>query len=131
QQLLVLEVPKQESDRIGRGLIAQIEGRNDGVGNEPGLAHVGKLDQPRAGGKAPREIGGGADGKTRLAYAARADQADDPGRCQLLAKLCQLAPATDEAGRFSREVAQTADRPGHRCSRYYYDSAPREGIACV
>ena len=113
QQLLALDVAEQKGRRIGGCLVAQVEGRHHGVGDEARIAHVGKLDQPGARGKRPAEVACRPDGQARLAYPAGTDQGDNPGRRQLLPQIRQLALAAHEARGFSREIAQTADRPGH------------------
>ena len=57
QQLLVAQVGEQEGPRLGRGLVAQVQGRQDGVVDQSRVPDLGELDQPRAVGEAAREVG--------------------------------------------------------------------------
>ncbi|TME25980.1 MAG: hypothetical protein E6I75_26975, partial [Chloroflexi bacterium] len=56
QQLLVMQVTEQQGLGLGRGLVAQIQGREDGVGDQRGIPNLGKLDQPWPAREAPPEI---------------------------------------------------------------------------
>jgi hypothetical protein len=63
--------------------------------------------------KPTREVGRGADGESGLAYAAWADQTDEPARGEPGSELAELTPPTDEGGRLGGQVAQPADGLGH------------------
>ena len=102
QQLLVLQVREQEGPWLGRGLVAQVKGRQRGVGDHRRIADVGQLDHPGAIPEAPLEGGRDPDRQARLADTARADEADQARRGELLPGLRELTAAADEARCFSR-----------------------------
>ena len=97
QELLVPQVGKEEVERLHRSLVAQVQRRQKGVGDQIGISHIGQLDHPRAGGKTPRQVSRTANREPSLAHAAGADQADQAGRRELLPELGDLASPADEA----------------------------------
>ena len=113
QQLLVLQVREQEGPWLGRGLVAQVQGRQRGVADERGIPNLSELDQPCAVPKVACQTGPDPDREAGLADTARADEADQAGRGQLLPEFSKLTATADEARRFSRQVARAAGGPGH------------------
>ena len=108
-----MQVTEQQGLGLGRGLVAQIQGREDGVGDQRGIPNLGKLDQPWPALEAPPEIGRNADGKAGLADTTWPNQAYQARRGKLLSQFGELAAAPDEAGRFGRQVASAASEPAH------------------
>ncbi len=113
QQLPVPQVGEQESPRLGRGLVAQVQGREDRVPHQVGVPDIGQLDQPCAVREGAGEIGPDPDREAGLADAARADERDQANRAELLPQLRELAAAADEAGRLGGQVASATGWPGH------------------
>ena len=113
EQLPVPQVGEQEGLRLGRCLIAQIQGREHRVADQVRIPDVGELDEPRAVREGSREIGPDPDREAGLADAARADEGDQANRGELLPQLRELAAAADEAGRLGRQVAPATGGPGH------------------
>jgi len=122
--LLVLQVREQECPRLGRDLAAQVHCRQRGVGDHCGIPNLGELHQPGAVPEAASETGADPDRKPGLADAARADEADQAGRCELLSELGKLTATADEARRFGRKVARAAGGPGHGESTLLRTVAP-------
>jgi hypothetical protein len=118
QQVGAPQVVAEQGHRPGRGLVAQVEGRHDGVADQAGIGHLGQLDQPAAIAEAAGEIRGRPNGQPGLAHAARSDQADQAGLGEFLPDLGQLATAADEAGRLGRKVARAAGGPRHKGRLY-------------
>ena len=118
QQVGVPQVVAEQGQRPGRGLVAQVEGRHDGVADQAGIGHLGQLDQPAAIAEAAGEIRGRPAGQPGLAHAARSDQADQARLGEFLPDLGQLATAADEAGRLGRKVARAAGGPRHKGRLY-------------
>jgi hypothetical protein len=113
QQLPLSRMRKEHRHRLGTGLVAEVAGGEHHVWDERGIAHLGQLDPPRAVAKTPCQVVHRPEGQARLAHAAGADQADQPGGRQLAAQLRKLAAAADEAGDLGRHVAGSAGGPGH------------------
>jgi hypothetical protein len=114
QQLLVLQVRKQESHGLARGLVPQVQRRHDGVADECRLQHLGELNQPSAAAEAAAEICRGPDGQARLADPARPDEADQACLGELLPDFRDLAAApADKAARLGWKVARAPGRSGH------------------
>ena len=105
QQLLVVQVGKQEVQGLERGLVPQVQGRHDGIADQRWVLDFGELDQPSAAAEAACEIGRDPDRQARLADPARPYQADQAGPGELLPDFGQLTAAADEAGRLGRKVA--------------------------
>ena len=118
QQVLVPEIVTEQGPRAGRGLVAQVQGRHDGLADQVRIFHLGQLDQPAAIAEAAGEVGGRPDGQPGLAHPARSDQADQAGLGELLPDLGQLVTAADEAGRLGRKIARAAGGPRHKGRLY-------------
>ena len=113
QQLLLAQVSEHKGQRLGRGLVPQVQGRQEGVGNQGGIPNISELDQPRAARESTCEVCRNPYRKAGLADTPRPDEADQPGRGELLSQFCKLATAADEARRFGRQIARAAGGPGH------------------
>ena len=113
QQPPVPQVGQEERPRIGRRLVAQVQGGEDRVADRSRVADVGELDEPRAVREGAREIGPHPDREAGLADAARAHEGHQSSRRELLPQLRELAAAADEAGRLGRQVAPATGGPGH------------------
>ena len=105
QEVLVLQIGKEEDEWLGEGLIAQVERGHGGVAYQGRVSNVGQLDQPRAVGEATRQVCRDPDRQAGLANSSRPDQANHASRAELLSNLGKLAAPTDEARRFSGQVA--------------------------
>ena len=84
QQLLVLEVGTKQGQRLGRGLVAEVEGGHDDVADQRRILELSELGHPRAAREAASEGGRDTDRKAGLSHAARPDQADQTRGRQLL-----------------------------------------------
>jgi hypothetical protein len=79
QQLLVAQVVEKNSQRLGRGLVSQVERGQDGVAHQGRILDFSQLDQPRAVTEAAAQVRRDPDRKAGFADAARPDQADHAG----------------------------------------------------
>ncbi|GAA1688101.1 hypothetical protein GCM10009733_100900 [Nonomuraea maheshkhaliensis] len=113
QQPLVPQVRQEQCHRLGRGLGAQVQGRRHGVADQPGIADLGQLDQPRAAGEPAPEIARHPQRQPRLADPAGTDQADQPGLRELAPDHREFTASAHETGRLGGQVARTARRSGH------------------
>jgi hypothetical protein len=91
QQFPLPQVGPQQRHRLGRGLVAQVEGGEHRVADQHGIAHVGELDQ-----EGTPEIGGDADGEPGLAHPARSDEGDQSRVGQPSPHLGQFLAAADK-----------------------------------
>ena len=83
QELLVLQVRAQQRQRLGRGLVAQVQSRHDGVADQRGVLNLRELDHPCAAREAAREIGRTPNRQAGLADTAWPGEADQAGPGQL------------------------------------------------
>ncbi len=113
QQVLVPQVGDQEDPWLGRRLVAQVQGRQHGAGDESRVANVGELHHPCSVPEAAPEVRARPDREAGLAHAARTDEGDQTGRGERRPDLRDLAAATDEARRLGWQVPRATDGPGH------------------
>src|ERR1700674_2442978 len=102
-----MQVREEKGQRPGRGLVPQVQGRQDGGVDQFGIANLGQLDQPRPARKATSKLGSGSDREAGLADTARPDQTHQAGRGELPLEFGKLVAPAYEARRLSREVSRS------------------------
>jgi hypothetical protein len=105
QKLPVAQVRDEDVQRLGSGLVPEVQCCQDCIAHNSRIADISKLDQPGAVCKATREIGSRTKCEARLPDAAWSDEADEPSRRKLGSDLAKLASASDKCRRFRRQVA--------------------------
>lgn len=125
QQFLVLQVRKQESQRLGRGLVPEVQGRHGGVAHGIRVQDFSELNQRSAVTETASEVCRDPDRQACLADPARPRQGDQAGMGKLLSDFREFAAAADEAGRLSREVARSPGGPSHNTYIHCRRGLPR------
>ena len=99
--------------RLPGGLVPQVQGCDDGVGDQRRISNLCEVDPPGAAREATLQVRRDPYGQAGLADASRADEADQTSNGQRLPSLGQLPAATHEARRLGGNVAGPAPGPCH------------------
>src|SRR5215216_8133726 len=103
QGFLVPQIIAQCSERCA-GLLANANGRKDGLGNQVRICKRRQLDEPDPVRKLIYQIRGDLQGKARLARPARTYQRDKVADLEFPFDLGQLAFTPDKAGKLDRKI---------------------------
>ena len=87
QQLLVLQVSKQQRQRVRGCLVSQVQAGRNGVADQGAIPNLGKLDEPGAVPETTTELRCGANCQPGLTHTAWADKAQQAGRGELRSEL--------------------------------------------
>jgi hypothetical protein len=102
QQVLVLQVAAERTQRALRRLVPHAERVRDRLGQQSGVGQLAQLDQPDAVRERPVHVGGDPEGQPRLADATDPRQRQQPSRGEQPLGLGQLSPAPDKARHLGR-----------------------------
>ena len=105
QHLAVPKVGRQDLQRLGRGLVSQVQRSDCCTRHERRVADLGEVDPPGSVREAAPEFCRRSKSEARLAHAARADKADEARLRERAAKLRQLPATAHEAGRLGGQIA--------------------------
>jgi hypothetical protein len=136
EQLAISHMGQQDRQRLGRGLVSEIQRGDHRVDHQDGVADLGQLDPPGTVREPALEVGRHPNRQAGLSDASRPDETDETSAGQGPSKLRQLPAASHEGRRLGGKVADPTSGPGHdyasnqqfgRCCR----RGPVRSVACM